>query len=46
MVVIRTTTKAVTCKNCGSEAMVKFGTYYGVQRYWCKVCQRKFKGGV
>ncbi len=33
----------VTCKNCGSEAVVKFGTYKGVQRYWCKVCQRKFK---
>lgn len=33
----------ITCKNCGSEAVVKFGTYKGVQRYWCKVCQRKFK---
>ena len=34
----------VTCKNCGSEAVVKFGSYKGVQRYWCKACQRKFKG--
>jgi len=34
----------ITCKNCGSNAVVKFGTYKGVQRYWCKSCQRKFKG--
>ncbi len=33
----------ITCKYCGAEAVVKFGTYKGVQRYWCKVCQRKFK---
>ena len=33
----------VTCKNCGSEAVVKYGSYKGVPRYWCKVCQRKFK---
>jgi transposase-like protein len=33
----------VICKNCGSEAVVKFGSYKGVQRYWCKVCKRKFK---
>ncbi len=38
-----TTTKAVTCKNCGSEAVVKFGTYKGKQRYYCKTCHRKFK---
>ena len=31
------------CKYCGSEAVVKFGTYNGIQRYWCKVCERKFK---
>jgi putative transposase len=34
----------ITCKNCGSNAVVKFGTYKGVQRYWCKSCKRKFKG--
>ncbi|MDD4859466.1 MAG: DDE-type integrase/transposase/recombinase [Dehalococcoidales bacterium] len=34
----------VKCKNCGSEAVVKFGSYKGVQRYYCKVCKRKFKG--
>ncbi len=37
------TTKAITCKNCGSEAIVKFGSYKGVQRYYCKACRRKFK---
>ncbi len=31
------------CKYCGSEGVVKFGTYKGVQRYWYKVCKRKFK---
>lgn len=35
--------KKITCKNCGSIACVKFGTYKGVQRYYCKVCNRKFK---
>lgn len=34
----------VTCKNCGSNAVVKFGSYKGVQLYYCKSCQRKFKG--
>lgn len=38
-----TTTEAVKCKNCGSDAVVRFGTYKGVQRYYCKVCKRKFK---
>jgi len=31
------------CKYCGSKAVVKFGTYKGVQLYWCKSCKRKFK---
>jgi len=31
------------CRHCEAEAVVKFGTYRGVQRYWCKVCKRKFK---
>lgn len=38
-----TETRTIACKNCGSEAVVKFGTYKGVQRYYCKVCRRKFK---
>jgi len=33
----------VVCKHCGANNIVKFGTYKGVQRYWCKSCQRKFK---
>jgi len=32
----------VKCKYCGSENVVKFGTYKGVQRWWCKDCKRKF----
>jgi len=38
-----TTTETVVCKNCGSPAVVKFGTYKGCQRYYCKSCNRKFK---
>jgi len=34
----------VICKYCGSSAVVKYGSYKGVQHYWCKVCERKFKG--
>jgi len=32
----------VKCKYCGSTDVVKFGTYKGVQRWWCKDCKRKF----
>lgn len=33
----------VPCKHCGSIGdVVKYGTYRGAQRYWCKKCQRKF----
>lgn len=41
---IDTTTTNPVCKYCDSKAVVKFGTYKGVQRYWCKACNRKFKG--
>ena len=34
----------MNCKYCGAEGVVKYGSYKGVQRYFCKVCQRKFKG--
>jgi transposase-like protein len=37
------TEETITCKHCGSEAVVKFGTYKGVPRYFCKSCRRKFK---
>lgn len=33
----------ITCKNCGSDHIVKKGFYKGVQRYFCKDCNRKFK---
>ena len=33
----------IHCKYCGSRGVVKFGTYKGVQRYYCKACKRKFK---
>jgi putative transposase len=38
------TVTPVICKNCSSSHIVKFGTYKGVQRYYCKECKRKFKG--
>ncbi|MBI2979249.1 MAG: DDE-type integrase/transposase/recombinase, partial [Chloroflexi bacterium] len=43
MAIEETITKTITCKNCGSDAVVKFGSYKGVPRYFCKSCQRKFK---
>jgi len=30
------------CKYCQSPNVVKFGTFQGIQRYWCKDCKRKF----
>jgi len=36
-------TTKITCKNCGSDGVVKYGSYKGVQRYFCKSCNRKFK---
>ena len=32
----------MNCRHCGSSNITKFGTYQGVQRYWCKDCRRKF----
>ncbi|MDP2917131.1 MAG: DDE-type integrase/transposase/recombinase [Dehalococcoidia bacterium] len=37
-------TDSKVCKNCGSDACVKYGSYKGVQRYYCKSCKSKFKG--
>ncbi|MFC1977058.1 DDE-type integrase/transposase/recombinase [Chloroflexota bacterium] len=31
------------CPHCKAEAVTKYGTYKGIQRYWCKVCEKKFK---
>src|SRR4030042_2804131 len=44
MEIIETIIKTIACKNCGAEAVVKYGSYKGVPRYFCKVCKRKFKG--
>jgi transposase-like protein len=30
------------CKYCNSNNIVKFGTFQGMQRYFCKSCHRKF----
>ena len=38
-----TTVETVICKHCGSKAIVKYGSYKGVPRYFCKSCKRKFK---
>ena len=32
----------IRCKYCQSPNIVKFGTYKGIQRYYCKDCKRKF----
>lgn len=33
----------IPCKYCGdTKGVYKFGTYNGVQRYFCKECKRKF----
>jgi putative transposase len=36
------TIAGVQCKRCGSENVIKKGTYKGVQRYWCNNCHHKF----
>lgn len=33
----------ITCKLCGFDDVIRYGTYKGVQRYYCKACKRKFK---
>lgn len=30
------------CKMCGSHNVIRYGNYRGIQRWWCKDCQRKF----
>jgi putative transposase len=32
----------LSCKYCNSTNIIKFGTFQGIQRYWCKDCKRKF----
>ena len=35
--------QAIICPHCGSSNAIKYGAYEGVQRYYCNVCNRKFK---
>ena len=39
---MKTSHKSLTCKLCGSENIIKFGFYHGIQRWWCKDCHHKF----
>jgi len=40
--VFKMTMTNIICKYCGSNNVVKFGTYNSTQQYWCNVCKRKF----
>ncbi len=33
----------ITCKLCNSDNVIKYGSYKGKQRYYCKDCYSKFK---
>ena len=39
---IKVKNNIVVCKYCASKDVVKYGSYESKQRYWCKVCKRKF----
>jgi len=41
-VIVLNESETPNCKNCGSTAVYKFGTYKGTQLYMCKSCKRKF----
>jgi transposase-like protein len=32
----------LSCKLCGSQNVIRFGCYHGIQRWWCKDCRHKF----
>jgi transposase-like protein len=34
--------ESITCKLCGSENVIRFGHYKGIQRWKCKECRHKF----
>lgn len=34
----------ITCKNCGSPDLIKYGKIEGVQYYWCNACKHKVTG--
>ena len=35
--------EGIICKNCGAGGVLKYGTYKGVQRYFCKDCGRQWR---
>ena len=37
---------STVCKYCQSPNVIKYGTFQGTQRYWCKDCKRKFVLGT
>jgi len=41
---MNTTAEPTSCKYCQSPNIIRFGTYEGAQRYYCKDCERKFTG--
>lgn len=43
MTEIKNQTKPVHCPECDATATIKYGSYKGVPRYWCKLCKKKFK---
>ena len=42
MSLIKNNISIIRCKYCNSPKVVKFGIYKGIQRYYCKDCNRKF----
>ena len=39
---VRVPISDITCKYCGGHNVIKWGTFKGRQRFWCKDCERKF----
>lgn len=39
---MKTPRLSVVCKLCGSPNVIRYGTYHGRQRLFCKDCKRKF----
>jgi putative transposase len=42
-VIIQNEPTTIKCKHCESINVIKFGSYKGTPRYYCKDCKRKFK---
>lgn len=41
----QTITTEITCPYCNGKGISKYGSYKGVQRYWCKACKHKQSTG-